>query len=1055
MPVCVVGMHRSGTSMVTRLLHLSGLYLGEWEDYHRIADDNTEGFWEHKGIVRLNNNLLAQLGGGWDLPPVLEEGWEQRADLQYLKEEARKIAATFEGQEPWGWKDPRNTLTLPFWQEIVPDMKLVICLRNPLEVSKSLKKRGFTSEHFGVNLWKMYAEETLRIARNNEYILTHYDTYFYDAKTELSRLLGYLEIPAPTGVINQAASTISSSLRHHMTQIDDLVAANIPSETIDLYLELCSMAGPVFQSMWEESEETIQLDFTFTDTAYKELLYSRVRHMEAEVASGHRRIHDLSSQINHLQAELHASAENFNAQLQAVKQELVYQTATLNRVYSSRVWKLSRRFYRSIFWRGIKYVGKRVLRVARFILRGFRRAPQAAAAQQLPPAPPSQPVLPAPVPVPLPAASAALPQPTAASVSAVVFPRMPNYDVLVMPAVEWDSPFQRVQQIASRFAGRQHRVLYLSPHPTNTTEIAIRPIIDNVLEIALPGSPTQAGDDIIEHWANIIETLCLEHEIAEAVCLVQQPLWGTLAFHLRERFGWKVVYDRIAESAPYVTQPVNEDQALLKESDLVLISSESLLNEVQAITDQAVLLPDAFNERGALAVTPTPMDALVLQRDSVVLGYPVDRIADWVDMELISAVAHQKPEWHFILFGSTAGVDLTPFEHLTNVHFYGELPYQQMMARLRAIDVCILPFKSGDLPVGDAYWFYESLDFGAPIVATRMESPADYEQEKLVYLAGSTEEFILKIEEALSEDSTSLRTARQQQAAPNAWEQRFPALHSMIRSLHKQVDIILITYNNLHATKLCLESIFKNTLWPNYRIVIVDNASADGTRAYLEELQKEHDNITLVLNETNTGFSGGNNQGIQASDGDYVVLLNNDTVVTRGWLTRLVNHIEADSSIGMIGPTTNRSGNESRIEVDYSSMQEMESFAAFIARENRGQTFDIDVLTMYCVLIRRDVIEEVGLLDERYIIGNFEDTDYSVRVEKQGYRRVCAEDVFIHHFGKTSFSKLGKQEFDAIFEENQKRFEQKWGHSRSTHEYRPLEIRSRMMRLWREQHPMG
>src|SRR5688572_29592847 len=117
-PACVAGMHRSGTSMVARLLKLAGLYLGEEADLMRASSDNPDGFWEHLGFVTINDELLTEHGGGWDFPVAIPEPPANEERLALVRNKALSLVAQFDGHQPWGWKDPRNSLTLPFWQAV-------------------------------------------------------------------------------------------------------------------------------------------------------------------------------------------------------------------------------------------------------------------------------------------------------------------------------------------------------------------------------------------------------------------------------------------------------------------------------------------------------------------------------------------------------------------------------------------------------------------------------------------------------------------------------------------------------------------------------------------------------------------------------------------------------------------------------------------------------------------------------------------------------------------------------------------------------------------------
>jgi len=140
MIVTVLGMHRSGTSLVTRLLNLMGVFLGSADDLMPAVRHNERGYWEHTAIVSLNDEILHRCGGNWYQPPRFVDGWAFDPDLASLRQSARSfVVGTFENQRIWGWKDPRTCLTLPFWQTVVLPTHIVICLRNPLEVANSFK----------------------------------------------------------------------------------------------------------------------------------------------------------------------------------------------------------------------------------------------------------------------------------------------------------------------------------------------------------------------------------------------------------------------------------------------------------------------------------------------------------------------------------------------------------------------------------------------------------------------------------------------------------------------------------------------------------------------------------------------------------------------------------------------------------------------------------------------------------------------------------------------------------------------------------------------------
>ena len=129
-------------------------------------------------------------------------------------------------------------------------------------------------------------------------------------------------------------------------------------------------------------------------------------------------------------------------------------------------------------------------------------------------------------------------------------------------------------------------------------------------------------------------------------------------------------------------------------------------------------------------------------------------------------------------------------------------------------------------------------------------------------------------------------------------------------------SIVVLCYNGLEeTTRPCMESIIANTPEGRYELIVVDNASADGTADYLKTFAARHENVRLLLNETNRGYAGGNNDGIKLAQGQYIVLLNNDTLVPGGWLEKLLKLFNEQSDVGLVGPVTNAAGNEQRIEL--------------------------------------------------------------------------------------------------------------------------------------------
>jgi GT2 family glycosyltransferase len=241
------------------------------------------------------------------------------------------------------------------------------------------------------------------------------------------------------------------------------------------------------------------------------------------------------------------------------------------------------------------------------------------------------------------------------------------------------------------------------------------------------------------------------------------------------------------------------------------------------------------------------------------------------------------------------------------------------------------------------------------------------------------------------------------------------------------VSVVVVSHDKLALTRLCIESILENTAGVRYETVVVDNGSQDGSRSYLLTLERRVPHLRLIRNSENVGFPRACNQGLEAARGQVLVLLNNDTVVPPGWLTRLVAHA-GPADVGLVGPVTNRIGNEAEVEVSYRTYGQFLRAAHERAASRSGQSFEIPMPAMFCLAFRREVHERLGPLDQRYGIGTLEDDDYAEAARRAGYRLLCAEDVLVHHFGEGSFGDLFPSgEHSRLIEENRRRFEQKWG----------------------------
>jgi GT2 family glycosyltransferase len=250
-------------------------------------------------------------------------------------------------------------------------------------------------------------------------------------------------------------------------------------------------------------------------------------------------------------------------------------------------------------------------------------------------------------------------------------------------------------------------------------------------------------------------------------------------------------------------------------------------------------------------------------------------------------------------------------------------------------------------------------------------------------------------------------------------------------------SVVVVTYGGLPFTRLCLETVLAHGDEADFELIVVDNGSSDGTPEYLTRLCREDARVRVLLNGRNAGFAVACNQGLGLAQGDHFVLLNNDTMVPPGWLGKLIAHLR-NPEVGLVGPVTNRIGNEAEIEADYRTWGEYLDFAARRGEEHRGNWLELRSPAMFCLAMRRQTYLHLGGLDERYEVGLLEDDDYADRAREAGYQLRCVEDLVVHHFGEASFGRLvGDGEYHRILRSNQQRYAEKWGRSWQPYGRRP------------------
>jgi len=233
-------------------------------------------------------------------------------------------------------------------------------------------------------------------------------------------------------------------------------------------------------------------------------------------------------------------------------------------------------------------------------------------------------------------------------------------------------------------------------------------------------------------------------------------------------------------------------------------------------------------------------------------------------------------------------------------------------------------------------------------------------------------------------------------------------------------SIIIVTFNSVETIADCLISTAAS-LRANDEILIIDNNSQDNTLAIVEEfLQPDQKRVRVFSQKRNLGFSRGCNIGIENSDKEFVILLNPDTQVFGDWIKRLTDHFKTYPKTGAVGPLSNRCLSSQQIQTYFPNYKEYcaDAFQLLdvLQRTMDKRSLPKRLLMGFCMVLRRDLIEKFGPLDEDIFLGN-EDIEMSWRLRENGYFLRVALDVFINHQRQASFKSLEKTQADKIVQQ--------------------------------------
>ncbi|HZN69355.1 MAG TPA: methyltransferase domain-containing protein, partial [Tepidisphaeraceae bacterium] len=494
----------------------------------------------------------------------------------------------------------------------------------------------------------------------------------------------------------------------------------------------------------------------------------------------------------------------------------------------------------------------------------------------------------------------------------------PNeFDVVCFPIIDWDFRFQRPQQLAACFGARGRRVFYVSQvFRPNGDPYELRERRPNVYEVSLRGprqnvykqAMTQRAAEIL---SDSLDALRRDLSIETSVSLVQLPFWWPLARRLRDAHGWPLAYDCMDHHAGFSTNGagmLEQEEELLRRADLVVASSAGIEREVRRYNPNVSLVRNGcdYDHFAAPPYGPPPFPK---KPGRPVIGY-YGAIADWFDADLVADVAARRPEWDFVLVGSTHTADVARLSKLPNVTLSGERPYEQIPGWLAAFDVAILPFKRVPLTEStNPVKAYEIFAAGKPLVSVPL--PEVQAMGNRVRLAADADNFERQIAEVFAgKDDPAAVEERRAFARSNTWEKRAAALEPMlleaVRTYHGGgraaevpglVSVVLPVYNQAGLLRESIESVLAQT-YPHFELIVVNDGSTDGVERVLHEYAG-HPKVRL-LTQRNQNLPKALSNGFDFARGEYWTWTSADNLMHPDQLARMGEFLRGHPDAAMV-----------------------------------------------------------------------------------------------------------------------------------------------------------
>ena len=1093
MQIFVLGMHRSGTSAIARILNLMGLYFGGEHVSTGRSDQNVKGFWERRDVRDLNDDMLFSSRCDWDCVAEFDlEALSAQTKSAYI-DAAADIVLNMDGHRPWFIKEPRLCLLFPIWRQVLENPFCIHVLRNPLEVAHSLRTRNEIPIRTGLALWEIYSLHAVNASTGLRRVFVSYENLMKNPLAVVERLHAVLVEQGGYGLRVPSADELNQFLddelyrqrkteralrsvatRHQLQLYETLLGDNdalrtsLPGpsraavDTLRRYEKKVDVedriarARQVRQRRLPEGETT-QLKLRNLELEHARSLLGAVSQRLEEAERETRQLRRIETEARSAIAQSVQQAKDL-----AAERDNVRKTATSLEEDRSTLRKRNADLEKD---RAVLQEAKAnlegnfsTLRLERSVL---EQAKAQLEAEQIDAR----------------EANVALREDLAA--------RTRDSEVLAdanaalredLEARNQDSAAleranaalqEKCNQLAResdllRRSGAELELARVSLEQSNahlnqeTDDLRMeRALLQNAnaeLEekratveqarasadedhAALAAKLRRASAEVA-HRQSLVRDLTsrwdreLSHrkDTASALALLASALHADIASLLgsrRWRLGRTIVSTLYVLSFRRIPKDVGEQ--------LIVVSArygakEQLIGEFATSHDDiprklAELAPTTATSLEEIldspARRPAEMTVRLVERGLELKrrAQQVDELSEHVD-SLVAIFEGIIESWRWRLGNlviSTlrrlvgGNVPATAADSAaTLVEQYRLGSYADVTTR----PVIPMPHRQQGETSHDATRSGVSsntLSGSADGTAEDQANPANSVTVPKRVVAFP----VPRVQPADSTSEIGLDHERHHAIRPS-----LPAT---------RVDIVVCVHNALEDVRRCLESVLSRTAL-DFALIVVNDGSGPETTTWLRQIAARHPVIELIETDGPLGYTRSANRGLRAGTAPYVVLLNSDTIVPRLWAEDLLQCLQTDERLGIVGPLSNAASWQSIPErfaegggweindlpVGYS----VDEYGEVIHRITERAFPRVEFLNGFCLLMRRKVIEAIGYLDDdTFPQGYGEENDYCIRAREAGFQLAIADHCYVYHAKSRSF---GTQARDRLAEEGRK-----------------------------------